>query len=130
MRICLAVFLCVATLTSVADRSFAAEAHLAHMVFFTLKEDTPAGREKLVAACNKHLSNHEGVVYFSAGVVADELDRDVNDRGFQVSLHMVFKNKASHDTYQVHPRHLKFIQENKDSWSSVRVFDSYVRSLK
>ena len=45
---------------------------------------------------------------------------------FHVSLHLVFANKKSHNTYQTHARHLKFIEENKHLWSKVRVFDSYI----
>ncbi len=104
----------------------AAEPQLAHMVFFQLKEDSPAAKQKLVDACDKYLSDHEGTVYYSAGVIAEDLKREVNDRDFDVALHLVFRNKAAHDRYQTHPRHLKFIEENKDSWSGVRVFDSYV----
>jgi hypothetical protein len=99
---------------------------LAHMVFFTLKDRTPENREKLVAACKKYLNDHPGTIYFSAGARAEEFDREVNDRDFDVALHVVFKDKASHDRYQDAPRHLDFINENKDSWAKVRVFDSYV----
>ncbi|MEQ8791572.1 MAG: Dabb family protein [Pirellulaceae bacterium] len=108
---------------AVAD---AAEPQLAHMVFFTLEKDTPANRQKLVDACNKYLSGHEGTVYYSAGEIADELKREVNDQEFDVALHLVFASKAAHDAYQTAPRHLKFIDENKQLWSKVRVFDSYV----
>jgi len=55
-----------------------------------------------------------------------DLNRPVNDPDFDVSLHIVFVNKAAHDKYQEHPRHLKFIEENKDNWEKVRVFDSYL----
>jgi len=99
---------------------------LAHMVFFTLKDSTPQNREKLVAACKKYLTDHPGTVYFSAGSRAEELDRDVNDKEFDVALHLVFNDKASHDVYADAPRHLDFINENKDTWAKVRVFDSYV----
>jgi len=99
---------------------------LGHMVFFELVENTPAAREKLAAACTKHLSGHEGTVYFSVGTLAEEYQREVNDRGFHVALHLVFKSKAAHDKYQTHERHLKFIEENKDLWKKVRVFDSYL----
>ena len=99
---------------------------LAHMVFFTLKDSTSQNREKLVAACKKYLTDHPGTVYFSAGTRAEELSRDVNDKEFDVALHLVFKDKASHDLYQDAPRHLEFIDENKASWAKVRVFDSYV----
>lgn len=106
----------------------AAEPHLAHMVFFTLAEDTSANRETLVAACQKYLSDHEGTVYFSAGSINEELDREVNDKDFDVALHLVFESRKAHDTYQTHPRHLQFIDENKHLWSAVRVFDSNVAS--
>lgn len=104
----------------------AADRQLAHMVYFTLSEDSAANRKALVSACNKHLTDHEGTVYFSAGTLANELNREVNDREFNVALHLVFANKKAHDTYQIHPRHLKFIEENKHLWSKVRVFDSYI----
>jgi hypothetical protein len=113
-------------LFSAAARLDAAEPQLAHMVFFTLTEDNQANRDSLVAACQKYLSDHDGTVYFSAGAIADDLTRDVNDREFDVALHLVFANKAAHDTYQTHPQHLEFIEKNKHLWSGVRVFDSYI----
>jgi hypothetical protein len=111
---------------ALAPRLDAADPQLAHMVFFTLAEDTKANRESLIAACTKYLKGHEGTVYYSAGSVADDLDRDVNDRDFDIGLHLVFANKAAHDKYQTHPRHLEFIEKNKQLWAKVRVFDSYV----
>jgi hypothetical protein len=103
---------------------------LSHDVFFTLKNASEAEKAKLVAACQKYLSGHEGVVFFSAGTVAPELAREVNDRAFHVSLHLVFANKAAHDKYQEHPRHKEFIAEQNANWEKVRVFDSYVTSSK
>jgi hypothetical protein len=67
------------------------------------------------------------VAYFSVGTLNSELKREVNDRDFDVALHLVFKNQAAHDRYQEHPRHLAFINEAKDLWSKVRVFDSDIR---
>jgi hypothetical protein len=99
---------------------------LAHIVFFELKEPTDAAREKLIAGCKEYLSGHEGAVYFSVGSRAEELDREVNDKTFHVALHIVFANKAAHDRYATHERHLEFIEECKDLWSNVRVFDSYL----
>jgi hypothetical protein len=58
--------------------------------------------------------------------VAEDLAREVNDRDFDVALHVVFENKVAHDQYQTHERHVKFIEDNKDTWAKVRVFDSYV----
>ena len=102
------------------------DAWLAHMVYFSLKDDSAASKDKLVAACKKHLSGHPGEVFFAAGTLAADLKREVNEVDWDVALHIVFKDKAAHDAYQVAPRHEEFIKENKDAWSKVRVFDSYV----
>ena len=64
----------------------AREPQVAHMVYFKLKESTGNAKERLVVACNKYLSGHEGTVYFSVGVLAKDLNRDVNDLAFDVSL--------------------------------------------
>ena len=103
------------------------EPQIGHMVFFQLKEGTPAERQKLVDACKKYLKDHEGVVYFSAGPIGDQFKREVNDRDWDVALHVVFKDLASHDKYQTAPKHLQFIEENKACWKKVRVFDSELK---
>lgn len=124
--------LVMAAVLSVTGRSEAepvtavAAAPLAHMVFFTLANKSEANAQKLVDACHQYLDGHEGTVYFSVGTRAEEFDREVNATDFDVALHLVFEDKAAHDTYQEHPRHLEFIEKNKDLWSTVRVYDSYV----
>jgi hypothetical protein len=109
---------------SMADDS-KSERQLVHNVYFTLKDGSPENIRALSNACHKYLTGHEGEVYFAAGGVVDELQRPVNQRDFHVALCVVFKNKATHDTYQTHPKHLQFISENKDTWAQVRVFDSW-----
>jgi Stress responsive A/B Barrel Domain len=99
---------------------------LSHDVYFSLKDNSPAAKKKLVAACKKYLSGHEGEVFFAAGTLANELKREVNDLQFDVALHIVFKDTACHDKYQVAKKHEQFIEENKDNWKKVRVFDSMV----
>ena len=102
----------------------APEPMIVHNVYFSLNDSSPATKKKMVEACKKYLSKHAGTVFFAAGTLAEEMDRPVNDRDFDVGLHIVFKDKAAHDQYQTAPRHLKFIEENKASWKKVRVFDS------
>lgn len=99
---------------------------LSHDVYFTLKDDSPKAREALVAGCKKYLSKHPGIVWFAAGALVEEHEREVNDRNFDVALHIVFKDKASHDKYQVADDHHKFIEEFEENWESVRVFDSWL----
>ena len=99
-------------------------APLAHIVFFTLADSNDANQAKLVEACKKYLSQHEGLVYFGVGVNAPEYDREVNDRDYDVALHLVFATAKDQDVYQTHPDHLKFVEECKGLWRQVRVFDS------
>ena len=103
---------------------------LSHDVYFSLNDASPAARDALVAACKKYLTGHPGTVSFSAGVLASELDRPVNDRDFDVALHIVFDGRTSHDKYQDAPRHKQFIEENQKNWKKVRVFDSLVDAVK
>lgn len=103
-----------------------AEPQLAHMVFFTLKDHCPEARQRLVASCHEHLSGHEGTVSFSVGTIAEDVVEPVSDRDFDVALHLLFENKAAIAADQKSARHQKFIEENKATWSRVRVFDSYL----
>jgi len=104
----------------------AEEKRLAHDVYFSLKDNSPQAKEKLITACKKYLTDHPGILWFAVGPLADEMKRDVNDRDFDVALHLVFKSKAAHDEYSKAERHVKFIEENKENWKKVRVFDSYL----
>jgi len=99
---------------------------LAHNVFFKLKDNAPAQVDALVAACQKYLNVQPGIVFFAAGKLCAELKREVNDLDWDVGLHLVFDNQASHDAYQDDPTHNKFIDEMKSNWAGVRVFDSFV----
>ena len=128
MYLSVALAVCV-SLTS-AEAKKADKPMIGHMVYFKLKDGTADNRQKLVAACEKYLAEHDGVVFFSAGVVADDFKRDVNDRDWDVALHLVFIDKAAHDKYQDHKEHLKFIEENKANWAKVRVFDSELSGYK
>ena len=97
---------------------------VAHMVYFKLKENNEQTRQSLIDACGKYLSSHPGTVFYAAGVLAADLARDVNDQDWDVSLHVVFKDRASHDAYQEAELHHQFIRENEANWAAVRVFDT------
>src|SRR4051794_30381268 len=99
----------------------AAGPQLAHNVFFTLHDASPAARQALLDACRKYLTGHPGTVAFACGTLAEGLDRPVNDRGFDVALLLVFEDRAAHDAYQVDPRHQQFVAEGRANWKQVRV---------
>jgi hypothetical protein len=122
----LAVLALAVFLGSVRANAADAQAMLSHDVFFSLKDHSPQAKQKLIAACKKYLTDHPGTVRFAVGPRAEEMKRDVNDRDFDVALHIVFENKAAHDQYATAERHQKFIEETQHAWKKVRVFDSYV----
>ncbi len=101
-----------------------AEPLLVHDVYFALKDNSPAAVARLLEACRNYLTGHPGTVFFAAGVRDAGLQRPVNERDFDVSLHIVFQTRARHDEYQEHPRHKEFIALNSENWKKVRVFDS------
>ena len=101
--------------------------NLAHNVFFQLKDGSNAAVETLTEECHTYLKDHPGVVYFSAGHLVAEHDREVNVRDFHVGLHVVFTDKAAHDLYQEAADHKTFIERNQANWAGVRVFDTTVR---
>jgi hypothetical protein len=96
---------------------------LVHNVYFLLHDRSAQASKKLIDDCKKYLTEHPGTVFFAVGTVS-ELDRPVNDRDFDVGLHVIFENRQAHDDYQVAPRHIQFVEANKASWAKVRVFDS------
>ena len=97
---------------------------LGHMVYFNLKDNSPAAKQAMQDACHKYLTGHPGTAHFSVGTVVPDLTRPVNQTDFDIALHVIFESRAAHDAYQVHPRHLEFIAENKENWARVRVFDA------
>jgi hypothetical protein len=70
-------------------------APLAHIVFFTLVESNDDNRSKLVDGCKKYLDGHEGTLYFKVGVNAPQYAREVNDRDYDVALHLVLKRPGT-----------------------------------
>jgi hypothetical protein len=106
------------------------DAQIAHMVYFTLKDNSPTAKGTLVIACKKYLTKHPGEVFFRAGTRGTEFKASVNDLDFDVGLHIVFQNQGAYDQYEAAKRHKQFIEENKGNWKKVRVFDTVVSADK
>ena len=97
---------------------------LAHAVYFTLKDRSPAAAAALVASCREHLTGHPGEVAFSVGTLRRLRPRGQRPRlGRRFSL-IVFESQEAHDAYQTAPRHEQFIAANATTWAKVRVFDA------
>jgi len=100
---------------------------LVHSVFFTLKDKSDDAVGTLIDDCYSYLEESEGIIYFSAGNLVSEHDREVNVKDYQVGLQIVFSNKSSHDKYQKSEKHNIFVERNNKNWAKVRVFDTYSR---
>ena len=109
-----------------SESSHMAHNVFAHTVFFTLNTPTEESRQRLIDSCHHHLSDHPGTLFFGVGTRATSYTRPVNDTRFDVVLHLVFATQADHDVYQQAPRHQQFIEENREAWAEVRVFDSHL----
>ncbi len=99
-------------------------AKLAHHVYFWLKN--PDSKDDLAQLINgaKTLTSIETIKGFHISLPAATEDRDVIDSSYGLSWLAFFDNEADEQVYQVHPTHLKFIEDCSHLWSKVVVYDS------
>lgn len=102
------------------------EPQIAHMVYFKLIDNSESAIKAIMNDCNILLNDLAGTVYYSAGTLAKDFQRDINDRDWDVALHVVFKTKADHDRYQDHRRHKQFVTAHSANIKKIRVFDALV----
>lgn len=100
---------------------------VAHMVFFTLKDNSLYAKQQLIRDAYASLRHHKGILYFSAGERAEAMQRTINDGSFDVGVHIVFDSIASYDAFQTSQKHLEFIERNEPNWAQVRVFDTLIQ---
>ncbi len=97
---------------------------LVHLVRFYLRPDLPAARRDALRAGLEALRAIPTVRQLFIGTPAPVPSRPVIDAEFGFALTVVFDDLAGHDTYQTHPVHLKFVADNKDSWTRVAIVDA------
>ncbi len=97
---------------------------LMHHVFFWLKEpDNQAHRVQFEKAIQK-LLKVETIKMSHFGTPASTEKRDVVDNSFTYSYMVLFDSIEDQETYQVHPVHLDFVEQNSHLWEKVIVYDS------
>ncbi len=97
---------------------------LIHHVFFWLKEPNNEAHKKQLVDALKKLLKVETIRMSHIGFPAGTENRDVVDHSYSVSYMTIFDDQAGQDAYQIHPLHLKFVEENSHLWSKVVVYDS------
>lgn len=83
---------------------------LSHIVVFWADPANPAAADELVAGAKKYLPTIPGVEFIHVGKMVTS-PRPVVEQTYSVALNMVFKDQASQDAYQVHPRHIEFVEK-------------------
>jgi stress responsive alpha/beta barrel protein len=94
-----------------------------HAVYFWLRDDLSAADRATFEAGVRSLTSIEQVAHGWIGVPADT-DRPVIDRSYSYAEVLVFKDRAAHDAYQVHPIHTQFVERCKTFWTKVLIYDS------
>ena len=82
---------------------------LSHVVIFFTKPELPTAADELIAGCATYLQDIPGVVHYHVGRMVPS-HRPVVDQSYQVALNLVFPDKAAEEAYQIHPRHVEFVE--------------------
>jgi hypothetical protein len=93
-----------------------------HVYFWLNNPDSAEDLKKLIEGLQK-LSKVKTIKMFHIGKPAGT-NRDVIDGSYSVSWLLLFENRVDQDSYQTDPIHLKFIDECKNLWKKVVVYDS------
>ena len=96
-----------------------------HHVFFWLKNPkNKKDYDKLLAGL-KGLGKIEQIKMSHIGLPSvNNFDKPVTDASYSFSVLLIFNSKSDEEQYLVHPLHKKFIDDHKNLWSKVVVYDS------
>lgn len=94
-----------------------------HSVYFWLRPDLSEQDRRAFVEGLHSLGTIDDVHQAYFGQPADT-DRPVIDRSYSWAEILVFKDRAAHDRYQVHPVHKRFVERCAASWTKVVIYDS------
>jgi hypothetical protein len=96
-----------------------------HHVFFWLKDPkNKQDHDKLLVGL-KGLGKIGYIKMSHIGLPSvNNFDRAVTDASYSFSVLLIFDSKSDEEKYLVHPLHKKFIDDYKNLWSKVVVYDS------
>ncbi|EPR67483.1 Dabb family protein [Cyclobacterium qasimii] len=94
---------------------------IVHQVYFWLHQ--PEKDLNAVLDGCKKIALTKSVKSHSIGKAAATEKREVIDDSYDIALMVNFDSIEDHDDYQVDPIHLQFIEDHKDKWASVKIYD-------
>jgi hypothetical protein len=96
---------------------------LAHHVLFWLKTDTTTDQKNAFKKGLQSLEEIESVNSIHIGTPA-AIERAVVDTTYTFSLVVFFEDLAGHDVYQVHKLHLAFLDQFRELFEKVIIYDA------
>lgn len=81
-----------------------------HVVTFYINPAEPNALEDLIAGCDTYLKDLPGVLHYHVGKMVPS-PRPVVSQAYQVGLNLTFDSMESERAYQIHPRHLEFVEK-------------------
>ena len=95
-----------------------------HVVYFWLKEPSNNDiRQKFTTSLSNFIDNSAFIKSKHLGTPADT-NRAVIDNSYTYCLIVTFNSKKDQDKYQAEEGHLKFLEESRNLWEKILVYDS------
>ncbi len=95
-----------------------------HSVYFWLKPELNDAQRAEFRRGLESLRTIKSAEQVHTGTPAPTAKRPVIDDTYSFALVVVCKDVASHDAYQVDPRHKAFVEKFKPYWSRVQIYDA------
>jgi hypothetical protein len=99
------------------------ESTFVHTVFFWMKEDLSAEEAKFFEEGMDELGRIPSILSYKWGKPAGT-PRDVVDNSYTYAWIGEFASPEDQDAYQIDPLHKKFVEEAKDLWTKIQVYDT------
>lgn len=100
------------------------DSSFAHVVYFWFNNpDNESDKTRFEASLNKFLANSKYAKTNFVGIPPKAV-RDVVDDSFTYNLIVTFESAEAQENYQNEEAHLIFIEECKDLWKKVIVYDA------
>ncbi|TVQ07181.1 MAG: Dabb family protein [Balneolaceae bacterium] len=100
------------------------EGFMQHNVYFYLKDEVTEEERENFEEGLKALLEIPHIYKSELGVPAPTEDRGVIDSSYAYTIFTWFESLEDHDLYQVHPDHVRFIEDYNHLWENVRVYDA------
>ena len=97
---------------------------LVHTVLFWLKKDLEADQVARFREGVESLKNISSADAVYVGTPSDTPERPVIDTSYDFCLTVILKDIPSHDAYQADPIHQEFIDNCKEFWDTVKIYDA------